>query len=149
MNRPRAHPDINPMDPAGHHLASLLTQSAAPLSHDITERLRVARQHALALRKPESVLRPVLAAQGSSLTLSGPPDVGSSLWHGLASAIPLMALIAGLVVVQWTDLEKTVSELAEIDTALLVDDLPPAAYSDPGFMQFLRQQAASTETPRD
>ena len=38
-------------------------------------------------------------------------------------------------------------ELAEIDTALLVDDLPPAAYSDPGFVQFLRQSAAETDTP--
>lgn len=149
MNRRRPHHDTDTLDTAGQRLASLLAQSAAPLPHDITERLRVARQHALALRKPESVLRPALASQGSSLTLPDPRDVGSGIWHGLASAIPLIALIAGLVVVQWNDLEKTVSELAEIDTALLVDDLPPAAYSDPGFMQFLRQQAASTETTRD
>ena len=51
--------------------------------------------------------------------------------------------MAGLVTVQWLDREQTVSDLAEIDTALLVDDLPPAAYSDPGFMQFLRQSGES------
>ena len=57
----------------------------------------------------------------------------------LGSALPLLALLAGLVTVQWIDRQRTVSELAEIDTALLVDDLPPAAYSDPGFVQFLKQ----------
>jgi hypothetical protein len=29
-------------------------------------------------------------------------------------------------------------EVAEVDAALLADDLPPAAYSDPGFVQFLK-----------
>jgi hypothetical protein len=62
--------------------------------------------------------------------------------------LPLVALLAGLITVQWFDSEQTVSDLAEIDTALLVDDLPPAAYSDPGFMQFLRQ-AARESRPQD
>ena len=29
-------------------------------------------------------------------------------------------------------------ELAEVDAALLTDALPPAAYADPGFLQFLK-----------
>ena len=29
-------------------------------------------------------------------------------------------------------------EVAEVDAALLTDDLPPAAFSDPGFVQFLK-----------
>jgi hypothetical protein len=28
--------------------------------------------------------------------------------------------------------------VAEFDQALLTDDLPPAAYADPGFVQFLK-----------
>ena len=81
-----------------------------------------------------------------SLTLSGPPNEGLGLWSILGSALPLLALLAGLVTVQWLDREQTVSDLAEIDTALLVDDLPPAAYSDPGFVQFLRQSGSETRT---
>jgi len=27
---------------------------------------------------------------------------------------------------------------AEVDSALLADDLPPEAYSDPGFVEYLR-----------
>ncbi len=132
-----------PMDRMGQDLARLLTQASGELPHDLSERLRVARHQALAVRKPEPAPRLQLAAQGSSLTLAGPPSEGLGLWSILGSALPLLALVAGLVTVQWLDREQTVSDLAEIDTALLVDDLPPAAYSDPGFMQFLRQSGES------
>jgi hypothetical protein len=35
--------------------------------------------------------------------------------------------------------DRRASEVAEVDAALLTDDLPPAAYADPGFIQFLKQ----------
>ena len=136
----------DPMDRMGQHLALLLTQASAELPHDMTERLRVARQQALTARKPELALQAQVVARGSSLTLSGPPSEGLGLWRVLGSLVPLLALVAGLVVVQWFDRQQTVSELAEIDTALLVDDLPPAAYSDPGFIRFLRQGDSEAHT---
>ena len=34
---------------------------------------------------------------------------------------------------------------AEVDAALLTDDLPPAAYTDPGFAQFLKTKGAASE----
>jgi hypothetical protein len=36
-------------------------------------------------------------------------------------------------------------ELAEIDVAILVDDLPPDAYADPGFSQFLKVRLDQTQ----
>ena len=36
------------------------------------------------------------------------------------------------------DRRRQVVAAAEIDAALLTDDLPPDAYSDPGFAEFLR-----------
>lgn len=146
MNHTALNAEIDPVDRMGQSLARMLTQSAPPLSHDITERLRIARQQAMAVRKPAPEMSPIPLAQGSSLTLPDPSTQTGGFWRGLASAVPLVALVIGLFAVQWFDGEKIVSELAEIDTALLVDDLPPAAYSDPGFMQFLRQHAVSTET---
>ncbi len=137
-----------PLDRMGQNLARMLSQSCGDMPHDLTERLRVARQQALAVRKPEPAPRLQLAAQGNSLTLGGPASEGLGLWSILGSALPLVALLAGLITVQWLDSEQTVSDLAEIDTALLVDDLPPAAYSDAGFMQFLRQ-AATESRPQD
>ena len=135
-----------PMDRMGSQLAQLLTQASGNLPHDLTERLRVARQQALAVRKPEPAPKTQIVAQGNSLTLAGPPSEGLGLWSILGSALPLLALLVGLITVQWLDKQQTVSELAEIDTALLVDDLPPAAYSDPGFIQFLRQGGHENHT---
>ena len=135
-----------PMDRMGSQLAQLLTQASGDLSHDLTERLRVARQQAMAVRKPEPALKTQIVVQGNSLTLARPPNEGLGLWSILGSALPLLALLAGLITVQWLDKQQTVSELAEIDTALLVDDLPPAAYSDPGFIQFLRQSGHENHT---
>ena len=137
-----------PTDRMGKNLAGLLTEACGELPHDLTQRLRVARQQALAVRKPEPAPAHQVMAQGNSLTLSGPPNEGLGLWSILGSTLPLLALLAGLVTVQWLDREKTVSELAEVDTALLADDLPPAAYSDPGFIHFLRQGGAETR-PQD
>jgi len=136
-----------PMDATGGQLAQLLTQASGELPHDLSERLRVARQLALAVRKPEPAPRLQVLAQGSSLTLAGPESEGLGLWSVLGSALPLLALLVGLSTVQWLDRQEAVSELAAIDTALLVDDLPPAAYSDPGFVQFLRQSATEADTP--
>jgi len=140
-----------PMDRMGGQLAQLLTQTSGELPHDLSERLRVARQQALAVRKPEPAPRQQLLAQGSSLALAGPESEGLGLWSVLGSALPLLALLVSLGTVQWLDRQATVSELAEIDTALLVDDLPPAAYSDPGFVQFLRlgtgEAGTATDTP--
>ena len=37
---------------------------------------------------------------------------------------------------------------AELDAALLTDDLPPAAYSDPGFLQYLKAGAEKSSSGR-
>jgi hypothetical protein len=34
--------------------------------------------------------------------------------------------------------DSQISAAAEIDASLLADDLPPSAYSDPGFVEFLK-----------
>jgi hypothetical protein len=44
--------------------------------------------------------------------------------------------------VQAIQQELTESDIASIDSALLLDDLPPDAYTDPGFLQFLKVQLA-------
>lgn len=135
----------DPMDPLGRQFAMALTRHSGELPHDVSERLRFARQQALSVRKPE-MAPALLGLQTShgSLSLAGPPSEGLNLWNVLGSAVPLMALVAGLVMVSWISRENTVAELAAIDSALLVDELPPAAYTDPGFAQFLKQGLAES-----
>jgi uncharacterized SAM-dependent methyltransferase len=134
------------MDRLGLELARMLNDSASALPADITERLRAARMQALAAQNTQ--MAPQVVAAGHSLILSDPPGQSSRLWRMLASLLPLLALMAGLMALQISHKEQIVQELAEIDAALLVDDLPPAAYTDPGFMQYLRHTLGNN-TPQD
>ena len=65
-------------------------------------------------------------------------DEGFSLWNRIGSVLPLIALVVGLLTINYLQTDSFVQELAEVDSALLTDDLPPNAFSDPGFVQFLK-----------
>ena len=126
------------VDQVGQAIARQLNDHALDLPHDISERLRVARMQALSQRKlePVRVLAPQLVtAHGSSM---GKLDEGLNLWGRLASALPLIALIFGLATIHVLQNEFRANEIAQIDAELLTDDLPPAAYTDPGFLIFLK-----------
>ncbi|WP_269460294.1 DUF3619 family protein [Polynucleobacter necessarius] len=44
----------------------------------------------------------------------------------------------GLIgIAQWQD-DSRINDIAEVDAALLSDDVPPDAYADNGFMAFLK-----------
>jgi hypothetical protein len=47
--------------------------------------------------------------------------------------LPLAPLLAGLLLMQRGQVNEQIAAAAEVDTALLSDSLPPAAFSDPGF----------------
>jgi hypothetical protein len=116
-------------------LAQALTARAEALPHDVTERLRVAREVALANR-PRAVASPRwvgLTASGEGL-LSG----GATWWQRAAAALPLAALVVGLMAIERWSMRENVLEAADLDVRLLADDLPPTAYSDPGFAEYLR-----------
>ena len=128
------------MDLWGRTLAAQLDVASQNLGHDIGERLRVARQMALKTRPmPQRLLRHSLALQANG-TLSRQPDEGLNLWRILASALPLLALVSGLMFIQALQQDLAESDIASLDSALLLDELPPDAYTDPGFVQFLKIQ---------
>ena len=121
-------------------LTQHLDAASQDIGHDISERLRVARQRALTARpEPVRLLNYRTALQTSGSLHSG-PDEGLNLWRFLVSALPLIGLVLGLVLVQAIQQELVESDLASVDSALLLDDLPPDAYTDPGFLQFLKVQ---------
>lgn len=131
------HANLSGQDRFGRQLAACLDASAEQLPHDISERLRVARLQALGKLREVQVREtaPVLLGGGVA-ALGGGDERG--LWPRLVALIPLLALIAGLVAIQMFGTDKTAQNLAEIDSAILTDDLPPDAYADPGFAQFLK-----------
>ena len=121
-------------DRFGRAVAARLSAGTDQLDYAVGERLRAARVRALANRKQEAVHVPVLVGRGGAATLGD----GLSLWNRIASVLPVLALAAGLVLIHSIQSERRASEIAEVDAALLTDDLPPSAYADPGFVQFLK-----------
>jgi hypothetical protein len=126
-------------DRFGRRVAARLTAGTVEIPYDVTERLRAARVQALAKRKQAAKLRtaPYVAAAGGAATLSF-GDEGPSWWSRIGSILPLVALVAGLILIHTIQNDRRAIELAEVDAALLTDDLPPSAYADPGFVQFLK-----------
>lgn len=145
MKNSTPHSDTSLQDRYGQAVAARLSESVDALPYDISERLRAAREQALDLRRTlKPVVQAQVVAQGGAASLSlGGGDGG--LWHRLAGLVPLLLLIAGLIAVNLLDDEFRAKELAEIDTAILADDLPPAAYTDPGFVQFLKSRLESAQ----
>ena len=119
----------------GRLVAARLSAGSQDISHDIGERLRVARLQAVSRRRQPENLRAAVVASNGVATL------GAVWWTRLGAIVPLVALVAGLITVSVVQEESRTSELAEVDSALLTDDLPPAAYTDPGFAQFLKTDA--------
>jgi Protein of unknown function (DUF3619) len=109
-----------------------------PLSHDISERLRIARQQAVAMHKKQTRVQTASSAStsGGALVLGG--GDGLNWFNRIASALPLLALAAGLIAVNVMTSDDRAREVAEVDVQLLTDDLPPSAHTDPGFAQFLK-----------
>jgi hypothetical protein len=52
--------------------------------------------------------------------------------------LPLIALLVGLATIHVLQTEHRANEIASLDAELLIDELPPAAYADPGFLVFLK-----------
>ncbi|MFN4349423.1 MAG: DUF3619 family protein [Hylemonella sp.] len=130
--------NLSTQDRYGRQLAAYMDASAQQLPHDISERLRVARQQALGKYREVQVREATGVSLGGGVATLGGGDDERGLWPRLVSLIPLLALIAGLVTIQMVGTEQIAEELAELDAAILTDDLPPDAYSDPGFAQFLK-----------
>ena len=142
-------------------LIGVLARSQPPLAPDTVERLRFARRQALERAQarrataavPVSMApRPVPAVAvfgGPGLGLAARTGPVSSLfggplpwWHHAAALLPLVVLITGLVGIDHWTMQEQIHTAADIDAALLADDLPPEAYADPGFAEFLRSDPA-------
>lgn len=143
----------NPMqeqaaDRIARRITARLSEAEALLPYEVTERLRASREQAVSMRRREaSVLQlqssSASSAQSGTLTLGSPEESGG-WWRSLVSAIPVFALIAGVVIYNSDTEQSMLSEVTAVDTALLTDDLPPAAYADPGFIQYLKTSASTT-----
>lgn len=134
-------------DQVGMSIARALRDQAEQLDPAVEARLRSAR--ALAVQAAQEARAPELALQ----TAIAGAGVGASKpirWGGRwGSLLPAAVLALGLVALahsQW--LQQTLG-LAERDASVLRDSLPPNAYGDPGFNEYLDEKTGSETPPPD
>ncbi len=129
---------LGPEELFGLRFAARLSDASDDIPHEISERLKAARMVALSKRKVLKLeTASAVASSGSvaSLQLGGE---SFNWWGRIGALVPLIALIAGLLAIQLMQDNFWADEVASVDAELLTDELPPSAYTDPGFTQFLR-----------
>jgi Protein of unknown function (DUF3619) len=119
-----------------------LDENIASLPAASLDKLASARRVAIARKKSSrvAVAAPVMtpAFAGAAGQLDLPVAAGKrGRFSRLALAWPLLALVIGLAgIAYWEDHQRT-AELADIDAAMLSDNLPLDAYLDHGFNAYL------------
>lgn len=110
-----------------------LDERARALPPAVSERLRAARERALASRRAERV--PALQWADNVFGASG----FGGVWLRLVlPAIFVLLAVAGIY--GWQQNQR-LAEIEEIDAELLTDDLPIDAYLDRGFQEWLKKRA--------
>lgn len=136
MNYSKEAEDIN----LAYKVRHALNENLDTLSPEIINRLNSARNIALSSKKSDAPLR-AFNIQGA---LAG--NVGNFLnrpfsWLGrIGLALPLLAFIVGLVGIYEFEQQQHIFETAEIDAAVLADELPLVAYLDHGFNAYLAKR---------
>ena len=107
-----------------------LDQGTDQLPYRVLERLAASRAAALAKVAPPSQSR-----AAATVARNDPPSLW---WRVAATTVPLLLLIVGVFMVDTVQQEQSVAELAEVDSALLTDDVPLVAYADHGFGVYIQ-----------
>ena len=100
------------------------------------DRLASARMLAMSRKKPQA---PVRLAQGQLVGNIG-AFFSSSMLGKMAVIVPLLVLVVGLAGIYETEEQQRIAEMAELDAAVLSDELPLTAYLDQGFNAYLAQR---------
>jgi hypothetical protein len=101
-----------------------------------SRRLEAARH--LALAKQKQSVRELVLAGTASLTSSTSKTYIPYLKQGLA----ILALLLGMWISFYWHSVQYVTELEEVDSALLADDLPPEAFLDNDFFEWLKDDSS-------
>ena len=125
-------------------LAAALTEyQVKSADASVDARLAFARDRAMEtarrVRSATAVAPSLAGTSGGAAILAGLPGSESAPWWlRLGSLVPLAVLLAGLVLIDYQYTRSQIEAAAEVDAAILADDLPPEAYRDRGFVEFLR-----------
>ena len=122
----------------GSQVAALLDEGLSRVDQDVLTRLQVARKSALGIAAaPHHVRALAVAGAGSAAGNGGLQHwfAGPRLWFALGM---LTLAISGVTLTEFgSDAEADTA--ADLDLAILADDLPVTAYIDHGFDTWLKR----------
>jgi len=105
------------------------------LESDQVERLRAARERALASQRTAQPAMAMVVSDRITAALGGGPGFTSQV------AFTALFLIFGMACIAIWSNNQQASEIEEIDVALLTSDLPIDAYLDKGFDAWLKRSS--------
>ena len=105
-----------------------------PVSEKVAQRLRVARLQALDAQKSTETV-PEYAYVGQART---PWNISSNvIFLKFATYLPMAALVLALsFILDWQS-DQRIKDIAKVDSAVLIDQVPFEAYKDDGYVRFL------------
>ncbi len=116
----------------------LLNEGAADLPPHIKHRLENARKLALTSQLEER--KPFWSHNWVREGFKNSGSTGSD-WRnralGAFGAAPIFALAFGIVLISNWQQDERILDIAKVDSAILVDAVPPNAYKDDGFVRYL------------
>ena len=113
-----------------------LNENLDNLPASTADRLASARKLAVSRKKADAPAR--LAQRAPAGNVGG--LFNFSFLNRVGVVFPLLALAAGLAGVYQYQEEQRIAEIAELDAAVLSDELPLTAYLDHGFNAYLAQR---------
>ncbi|RZA32174.1 MAG: DUF3619 family protein [Lysobacteraceae bacterium] len=124
--------DIN----LAYKLRHALNENLDALPVSTTDRLAAARARALSRKKADAA--PVKAGKRPLFDIHA-LFTGPALAR-IAVAVPMLALVIGMGGVYQYEQQQRLAAMAEIDAAVLADELPLTAYLDHGFNAYVESQ---------
>jgi hypothetical protein len=115
------------VDQIGKTISRSLDKELAHLSPKVLQRLEKSREIALSHKKIGISSAPSLRSSKSGFL----PKIGP-----LSPILIVLLLVFGIA--QWQQ-NARINDIADVDTAILTDSVPPDAYADDGFRLFLKK----------
>lgn len=130
----------------GYRIRQALDESTERLDYKTSLRLEMARKAALARHAGAARTAPVRSARFAT---AGGPDLNEQTPHGwlwqAGWIMPLLVVAVGFFGIYEYRSARRVSELADIDFAVLVDTTPISAYADKGLGVYLKAPLPTVE----
>ena len=118
----------------GQKIRQALNQSAQELPLATTRRLEAARHLALEKQKQPQTVFAIANTAGVLLRLNAERPL-------VKQALAIFALLLGMWISFYFNSVQYVNEVEEIDSALLSGDMPPEAFMDKDFFEWLKDDS--------